>query len=114
MFEKCISLGADVVRSMSMPEIWSPKDIDDIMTKYGVICTTRMDPSPSEEHSLRDINATEGMSDLWKSRIDIIPDWLVHNISSTKVRHKLRNGCSVKYIVPDGAIEIIRKYRLYS
>jgi len=98
---------------MSIPEIWSPEDIDDIVMKYGIACTTRMNPLANEEDNSRDIDAIEGMPDLWKDHIDIIPDWLIHNISSTKIRSRLANGCSVKYIVPDEIIEIIRKYNLY-
>ncbi len=107
------SLGADVVRSMLNAKVWLPQDIDDIMTNYGVACITRLSAPESGQGGATIPDVKEGMSDLWKQHTEVIQDWVVNDISATNIRNQLGKGCSVKYIVPDGAIEVIRKYGLY-
>ncbi|CAF3440159.1 unnamed protein product [Rotaria sp. Silwood1] len=106
--------GADVARSMLNPNIWIPKDIDEIMTNYGLACITRLSAPESGQGGATVSDVTEGMPDLWKQHIDIIQDWVVNDISATNIRKRLEKGLSVKYIVPDATIEIIRKYGLYN
>ncbi|CAF3610703.1 unnamed protein product [Adineta steineri] len=105
--------GADVVRSMLKADVWLPQDIDDIMTKYGVACITRLSAPESGKGGATTPDVKEGMPDLWKQNIEVIQDWVVNDISATNIRKQLANGCSVKYIVPDGAIEVIRQHGLY-
>ncbi|CAF5030790.1 unnamed protein product, partial [Rotaria sp. Silwood1] len=105
--------GADVVRSMLNPKSWEPQDIDDIMTKYGVACINRLSAPESGQDKATVPDVTEGMPDLWKKHIDIIEDWVVNDISSTNIRKRLEKGLSVKYIVPDATIAIIRQRHLY-
>jgi len=106
--------GADVVRTMLNPDIWKPTDVEDIMTNFGVPCINRLiTPEPGKSGAtLTDV--TEGLPDLWKKHIDVIQDWVVNDISATNIRKKLETGGSVKYVVPDGTIEVIRKYGLYN
>lgn len=106
--------GADVVRSMLKPNVWLPQDIDDIMTKYGVACITRLTAPESGQGGATIPDVKDDMPDLWKKHIEVIQDWVVNDISATNIRNKLEKGCSVKYIVPDGAIEIIRQRGLYN
>ncbi len=95
-------------------KVWLPQDIDDIMTNYGVACITRLSAPESGQGGATIPDVKEGMSDLWKKHIEVIQDWVVNDISATNIRNKLAEGCSVKYIVPDAAIEIIHKYGLYN
>ncbi|CAF0996700.1 unnamed protein product [Rotaria sordida] len=106
--------GADVARSMLNPKIWLPKDIDDIMTNYGLACITRLSAPESGQGGATVPDVKEGMPDLWKQHIEVIQDWVVNDISATNIRNKLEKGFSVKYIVPDATIEVIRKYGLYN
>ncbi|CAF0985341.1 unnamed protein product [Adineta ricciae] len=106
--------GADVVRTMFNAKVWLPQDIDDIMTKYGVACITRLTAPESGQGGATTPDVKEGMPDLWKKHTEVIQDWVVNDISSTNIRNKLKKGCSVKYIVPDGAIDVIRQYGLYN
>jgi len=99
---------------MLNPNVWLPKDIDDIMTNYGLACITRLSAPESGQGGPTISDVKEGMPDLWKEHIEVIQDWVVNDISATNIRKKLQEGCSVKYIAPDGAIEIIRKYGLYN
>ncbi|CAF2429074.1 unnamed protein product [Rotaria sp. Silwood2] len=106
--------GADVARSMLDPKIWIPKDIDDIMTKYGLACITRLSAPEPGQGGATVPDVKEGMPDLWKQHIDIIQDWVVNDISATNIRKRLEKGLSVKYIVPDATIKVIRNYGLYN
>ncbi|CAF4819547.1 unnamed protein product, partial [Rotaria sp. Silwood2] len=104
---------ADLVRSMLNPKCWASQDIDDIMTKYGVACISRLNVPESGQDNATVPDVTEGMPDLWKKHIDIIQDWVFHDISSTNIRMQLEKGLSVKYIVPDATIAIIHRRCLY-
>ncbi|CAF3432760.1 unnamed protein product [Rotaria socialis] len=106
--------GADVARSMLSPTIWLPQDIDSIMTKYGLACISRLSAPQPGQNTAAVSDVKEGMPDLWKQHIDIIQDWVINDISATNIRARLEEGCSVKYIVPDATIEIIRRHGLYN
>jgi nicotinic acid mononucleotide adenylyltransferase len=106
--------GADVVRSMLNAKVWLPQDINDIMTNYGVACITRLSAPESGPGGATIPDVKDGMPELWKEHIEVIQDWVVNDISATNIRNKLEKGCSVKYVVPDGAIEIIRRNGLYN
>ncbi|KAI8518017.1 Nicotinamide/nicotinic acid mononucleotide adenylyltransferase 1 [Branchiostoma belcheri] len=45
--------------------------------------------------------------------IHIVTDWIENEIIPTKVRRALRRKQSVKYLLPDGVINYIRKHKLY-
>lgn len=105
--------GADVVRSMLNANVWLSQDIDDIMTFYGVACITRLSAPESGPAGPTIPDVKEGMSDLWKENIDVIQDWVVNDISATNIRKQLATGRSVKYVVPDGAIDVIYRRGLY-
>jgi len=99
---------------MLNPNIWLPEDIDYIMTNYGVACITRLSAPESGQGGATMPDVKEGMPDLWKEHIEVIQDWVVNDISATNIRNQLGKGCSIKYIVPDGTIEVIRKHGLYN
>jgi nicotinic acid mononucleotide adenylyltransferase len=99
---------------MLNPKIWLPEDIDAIMTNYGVACINRLTVPQSGQGGATMLDVKEGLPDLWKQNIDVIEDWVINDISATNIRNKLEQGCSVKYIVPDATIEIIRQYGLYN
>jgi len=107
-------IGADVARSMLKPDVWLRQDIDDIMTNYGVACITRLSAPESGQGGATIPDIKEGMPDLWKQHIEVIQDWVVNDISATNIRNKLEKGCSIKYIVPDATIEVIRRLGLYN
>lgn len=111
---KIFCLGTDVVLSMLKPNIWLPEDIDIIMTKYGVACIARLTPPKAGEGACSTPDSLEGLPDLWRQHIDVIQDWVVNDISATNIRSRLSKGCSVKYIVPDATIEVIRRHGLYN
>jgi nicotinic acid mononucleotide adenylyltransferase len=95
-------------------KVWLPQDIDDIMTYYGVACINRLSTSEPSKADATMPDVKDGMPDLWKRNIEVIQDWVINDISATNIRKQLANGCSIKYIVPDGTIEVIRKHGLYN
>jgi nicotinic acid mononucleotide adenylyltransferase len=95
-------------------KVWLPQDINDIMTNYGVACITRLSAPESGQGGATIPDIKDGMPDLWKEHIEVIQDWVVNDISATNIRNKLEKGCSVKYIVPDGTINVIYQYGLYN
>lgn len=46
--------------------------------------------------------------------IHIVTEWMVSDVSATKVRRAIRRGESVKYLVSDEVISYIRKHNLYA
>lgn len=56
--------------------------------------------------------ALESLPKEWQTRVQIFPSSPLF-ISSTEVRSRLREGRSIRYLVPDSAIRIIREERLY-
>lgn len=98
---------------MINPNIWIPEEVDSIMNDHGLACICRVTPSTNDPSGSSKLYGTEGLPESWKAHIDIIEDWVVNDISSTNIRKQLAKGGSVKYVVPDGAIRIIKKYGLY-
>lgn len=94
-------------------KVWLPQDIDDIMMYYGVACITRLSAPESGPAAPTVADVKEGMPELWKENIEVIQDWVVNDISATNIRKQLASGRSVKYIVPDGAIDVIYRRGLY-
>lgn len=43
----------------------------------------------------------------------IVPEWITNDVSSTKVRRALRRQESVRYLIPDAALEYIQIHGLY-
>ena len=99
---------------MLKADVWLPQDIDDIMTNYGVACISRLIPQEPGKADAAMPDVKDDMPDLWKQNIEVIQDWVVNDISATNIRKQLSNGCSIKYIVPDATIEVIRKHGLYN
>ena len=49
----------------------------------------------------------------YKGRVHVITEPMENTISSSAVRELVREGRSLKYIVPDGVINYIRQNSLY-
>ncbi|CAH2320589.1 nicotinamide nicotinic acid mononucleotide adenylyltransferase 1 [Pelobates cultripes] len=100
--------GADVLESMSVPNLWKDEDVLEIISRFGVVCISRLG---------NDIRKFIYESDiLWKHKnnIHLVEEWISNDISSTKIRRALRRGQSVRYLVPDAALEYIEKHELYN
>ncbi|KAI9733939.1 MAG: hypothetical protein M1834_002594 [Cirrosporium novae-zelandiae] len=96
--------GADLMQTMSTPGVWSDKDLDHILGKYGLFIVERAGTDTDEAlASLRQ----------WEDNIYVMPQ-LVHNdISSTKIRLFLKREMSVRYLIPSEVIDYIEAHGLY-
>jgi len=100
--------GADLLESFSVPGLWKDEDIENIVRNYGLVVITRSDCNPKKFIYESDL-LTRLQDD-----IDIVPEWITNEISSTKIRRALRRQESVKYLIQDPVIDYIKDNNLYS
>ncbi|KAJ8360790.1 hypothetical protein SKAU_G00173150 [Synaphobranchus kaupii] len=100
--------GADVLESFSVPNLWKPEDITEIVGRYGLVCITRAGSDAWKFVHQSDI--------LWRHRknIHLVKEWVTNEISATHVRRALRRGQSVRYLLPDPVVQYIQEQGLYS
>ncbi|KAI9369336.1 hypothetical protein BJX61DRAFT_159531 [Aspergillus egyptiacus] len=96
--------GADLVHTMSTPGVWSEKDLDHILGKYGTFIV---------ERSGTDIDEALAALQPWKKNIHVIQQLIQNDVSSTKIRLFLRRDMSVRYLIPVPVIEYIEEHNLY-
>lgn len=105
--------GADFLHTFGEPHYepkWSDEDIHDIVGNYGVVVITRAgtDLSDTLERSSR-----APLLNKYKDNIVIVAEKVPNQVSSSAVRDALRNGHSIRYLVPDRVIEYISRHGLY-
>jgi len=104
--------GSDVVRSFTEyteagERVWSDEDLHDILTTNGVVAVERevtgtLDEFIKSDPILRD----------YATNITIVRPRLFTGISSTIVRSYLRDGRSIRYLVPEGVRSYIYEHEL--
>jgi len=99
--------GADMLESFAVPDLWSTEDMTSITGEYGMVVITRSGSNPEEF-----VSKTELLNKR-KNNIHIVPDLIYNEISATKIRAALRNGESVRYLIPDSVIDYIHNNNLY-
>ncbi|XP_034294758.1 nicotinamide/nicotinic acid mononucleotide adenylyltransferase 1 isoform X2 [Pantherophis guttatus] len=103
-----ILCGTDVLESFAVPNLWKPEDIQEIVSKHGMVCVTRLG-----NHAQKFIYESDT---LWKHKenIDLVEEWITNDISATKIRRALRRGQSIRYLVPDSVQSYIKQHNLYT
>ncbi|KAJ6160692.1 Nicotinamide/nicotinic acid mononucleotide adenylyltransferase [Penicillium chermesinum] len=96
--------GADLIHTMSTPGVWSQKDLDHILGKYGSFIV---------ERSGTDIDEALASLQPWKDNIHVIQQLIQNDVSSTKIRLFLRREMSVRYLIPVPVIHYIEQHHLY-
>jgi len=96
--------GADLIQTMSTPGVWSDKDLDHILGRYGAFVVERTGTDIDE--ALQNLQP-------WKDNIYVIAQLIQNDISSTKIRLFLRREMSVQYLIPAPVIEYIEANGLY-
>jgi len=115
--------GADLIMSMSAfspfhihshnlltfffpgePGLWSPTDLDVILSQYGAFII---------ERSGTDIEEALASLRQYENNIWVISQVIQNDISSTKVRLFLRKDLSVRYLIPDPVVDYIEEHGLY-
>jgi len=100
--------GDDLLESFLIPNLWTKDDIQTILEEFGICCI---------ERNGLDINKIIDENEILrknKDRIHIVPPRIENNISSTAIRDHLSKGLSIKYLIPDKALEYIVLHNLYS
>ncbi|KZV66443.1 Nucleotidylyl transferase [Peniophora sp. CONT] len=97
--------GSDLIGTMSQPGVWSERDLDHILGKYGTFIIERAGSDMDQ--------ATEALA-RWRHNIFFIPQLIQNDVSSTKVRLFLRRGLSVRYLLPGPVVDYIEENHLYT
>ncbi|KIV83565.1 nicotinate (nicotinamide) nucleotide adenylyltransferase [Exophiala sideris] len=96
--------GADLIQTMSTPGVWSEKDLDHILGRYGTFII---------ERSGTDIDEALASLGNYRENIHVIQQLIQNDVSSTKIRLFLRRGMSVQYLIPAPVVEYIEQNHLY-
>ncbi|KAI5292693.1 hypothetical protein KEM52_006139 [Ascosphaera acerosa] len=96
--------GADLIHTMGMPGVWSQKDLQHILGKYGALIV---------ERTGTDVDEAIASLQQYKPNIYVIHQMVQNDVSSTKIRMFLRRAMSVRYLIPGSVIEYIERNRLY-
>ena len=96
--------GADLIETMSTPGVWSSSDLDHILGRYGAFIV---------ERTGTDIDNALAQLQPWKQNIYVIKQMIQNDVSSTKIRHLLREERSVQYLIPTPVIQYIEQHGLY-
>ncbi|PIL32847.1 hypothetical protein GSI_04964 [Ganoderma sinense ZZ0214-1] len=101
--------GSDLIATMSEPGVWSARDLDHILGRYGALIVERAGVGAGAD--------TDGAVDAlarWRHNIHLIHQLVQNDVSSTKVRLFLRRGLSVRYLLPEPVVDYIEERGLYT
>jgi len=98
--------GGDLIESFNAPGVWLPEHVEEILSKYGLVCLER---SSADIKAVIKVNPT---LEKHAENIHIFKD-VANEISSTAVRDYVSKGWSVKYLVPDAVEQYILQHNLY-
>jgi nicotinamide mononucleotide adenylyltransferase len=96
--------GADLIQTMSTPGVWSEKDLDHILGRYGTFII---------ERTGTDIDEALASLQPYRDNIHVIQQLIQNDVSSTKIRLFLRRGMSVQYLIPAPVVEYIEQNHLF-
>lgn len=97
--------GADLIQTMSTPNLWAPKDLDHILGHYGAFIV---------EREGTDIDDALASLQQWRDNIYVIHQLVKNDVSSTRIRLFLKRDMSIRYLVPEAVIKYIEANGLYS
>ncbi|KAL1649457.1 Nicotinamide/nicotinic acid mononucleotide adenylyltransferase 1 [Diplodia intermedia] len=83
--------GADLIQTMSTPNLWAPKDLDHILGHFF----------------------SNGVT-IFTNDYSVIHQLVKNDVSSTRIRLFLKRDMSIRYLVPESVIKYIEATGLYS
>lgn len=89
--------GADLIQTMSVKDVWSQDDLDHILGKYGTFIVERLGT---------DIDDALAALQQWRDGIHVIPQLIVNDVSSTKIRLFVKRGMTISYLVPAPVVDV--------
>ncbi|KAK2590554.1 Nicotinamide/nicotinic acid mononucleotide adenylyltransferase 1 [Conoideocrella luteorostrata] len=96
--------GADLIQTISTPDIWDARDVDHILGNFGVFVL---------ERTGTELDSALAALKQWENNIHVIRQVVTNDISSTKVRLLLKRDMSIDYLIPDEVINYIQEHNLY-
>eukprot|EP00108_Taenia_solium_P012446 TsM_000898700 transcript=TsM_000898700 gene=TsM_000898700 len=121
--------GADLLESFTTPNLWSEDDhiprlewmpvghgpqleietnkMTALVRDYGIICISR--PGSNAARLLYEMD----LLSRYEQNVILATEWSQNGLSATVVRRALARGQSVRYLVPDAALEEIYAHGLY-
>ncbi|KAG8423653.1 Nicotinamide/nicotinic acid mononucleotide adenylyltransferase 1 [Metarhizium acridum] len=96
--------GADLIQTISTPDIWDAQDVDHILGNFGVFVL---------ERTGTELDSALAALKPWEKNIHVIRQVVTNDISSTKVRLLLKRDMSIDYLIPDNVINYIYEHNLY-
>ncbi|GMH34434.1 hypothetical protein BSKO_02268 [Bryopsis sp. KO-2023] len=100
--------GSDLLESLCVPGVWKPPDVKHILEHHGIVCLAR-----SGSDAVKLINDEKSCLYEFRDKIIVMEDPVDNAISSKVIRECLREGRSVRYIVPESVVEYMKKNELY-
>ncbi|GAB6024953.1 hypothetical protein CHUAL_010054 [Chamberlinius hualienensis] len=88
-------IGADVLESFSVPNLWNPLDIEAMVKTHGLVVVSRSGSNPESFVSKLEILSR------YRENIHLVTEWVVNDIQSTKIRDAIRQNLSTKYLLQD-------------
>jgi nicotinamide mononucleotide adenylyltransferase len=102
-----LACGADLLQSMLTPGVWAPEDLEVILGRFGLVCLERSDQANLHETLKLELFQRH------ISRIHVVPQPVVNNVSSTIVRSLVKSLSSIRYLVPPTVELYIKQHDLY-
>ncbi|XP_033099335.1 nicotinamide/nicotinic acid mononucleotide adenylyltransferase 3-like isoform X6 [Anneissia japonica] len=99
--------GADLLESFAVPGLWADQDVEDIVSKHGIVVITREGSNPQKFVYESDVLYRNSKN------IQIVTEWIYNEISSTRIRRALSRNESIRYLVPESVIQYIKTNELY-
>ncbi|PFH55811.1 hypothetical protein XA68_17577 [Ophiocordyceps unilateralis] len=96
--------GADLIQTISNPDVWDARDVDHILGDFGVFVL---------ERTGTELDSALASLKQWEKNIHVIRQVVTNDISSTKVRLLLKRDMSIDYLIPDEVIHYIYEHNLY-
>ncbi|KAK5859794.1 hypothetical protein PBY51_021321 [Eleginops maclovinus] len=100
--------GADFLNTFQIPGLWLDDHVEEVAGHFGLICVSRGGLHPERAVAMSDTLSRHSQN------IFLVREWVRNETSATKVRQALRQGLSVKYLIPDSVIEYIHQHNLYT
>lgn len=102
-----ICAGADFLQSLTLTDIWSIEDVA-FLCRRGLLIVQRSDIDIYELILSNDTLFNNRL------KIHLIPQPIINEVSSTKIRLLISRGLSVNFLIDDKVADYIHNHKLYS